>query len=174
MIYSLPIFSWNIYLRFATKLLTLPIVVGVGYEFLRFAGKHPNTLTKILSYPGLLMQRITTKELADAFIDLQNQGVHNLNLVTPTHYADGVAKALRAVKTELKIPVVYNCGGYESVQTLRMLDGLVDVYMPDFKYVAEHLVFCGSVTTPRAASLLHPVRDLLSPPYFRACRLRPE
>ena len=88
--------------------------------------------------------------LSRLFLYLQDAGAHNINLVTPTHYADGVAKALRAVKAELKIPVVYNCGGYESVQTLQMLDGLVDVYMPDFKYVAEHLALAYS-NAPRYA-----------------------
>ncbi|MBR2474070.1 MAG: DUF1385 domain-containing protein [Clostridia bacterium] len=60
---SLPIFSWdNIFLRFATRLLFLPITVGLGYEFIRFAGKHDNVFTRILSAPGLWIQRITTRE----------------------------------------------------------------------------------------------------------------
>ncbi len=73
--------------------------------------------------------------LADLFLQMQEKEVHNLNLVTPTHYAAQIAYALRKAKANgLYIPVVYNCGGYESVETLHRLAGLVDVYLPDFKY----------------------------------------
>ena len=78
---------------------------------------------------------IDINELSDIFIDLQNQGAHNINLVTPTHYSDLLIKALEMAKINgLKIPVVYNCGGYESVEALKRLDGLVDIYLPDMKY----------------------------------------
>ena len=70
---------------------------------------------------------------------LKAQGAHNINLVTPTHYADRIAEALRLVKGELELPVVWNCGGYESVETLHMLEGLVDIYLPDFKYASPDL-----------------------------------
>jgi len=66
---------------------------------------------------------------------LQDRGCHNINLVTPTHYAPNIVQALRsAVALGLRIPLVYNCGGYESLEVLRLLDGMVDIYMPDFKY----------------------------------------
>ena len=77
--------------------------------------------------------------LAELFLFLQEKGAENINLVTPTHYADGVAAALRLAKPRLQIPVVYNCGGYERVKTLQALAGLVDVYLPDFKYVSSEL-----------------------------------
>ncbi len=78
--------------------------------------------------------------LADAMLTLAASGVHNLNLVTPTHYAAQVAVALeRAKRAGLSVPVVYNCGGYERVETLRALDGLVDVWLPDFKYNSKML-----------------------------------
>ena len=70
---------------------------------------------------------------------LREKGAHNINFVTPTHYADVIADVLRTHKRELGIPVVYNCGGYESVDTLRALDGLVDIYLPDFKYFSPEL-----------------------------------
>ncbi len=72
-------------------------------------------------------------------VALREKGAHNINFVTPTHYADTVAEVLRAYKSELGIPVVYNCGGYESVEALRELDGLVDIYLPDFKYMSSEL-----------------------------------
>ncbi len=73
--------------------------------------------------------------LAELFLALEKEGAHNINLVTPTHYADTVRAALLLAKDRLSIPVIYNCGGYERVETLRAFDGLVDVYMPDFKYM---------------------------------------
>ena len=75
---------------------------------------------------------VTPAELADIFQRLVEQGAHNINLVTPTHFVPSVAQALSLRK--LPVPVVYNCGGYESVAALRMLEGLVDIYLPDFKY----------------------------------------
>jgi putative pyruvate formate lyase activating enzyme len=68
-------------------------------------------------------------------LSLQRRGCHNINLVTPTHVVPQILEALElAVADGLNIPMVYNCGGYESVDTLRLLDGIVDIYMPDMKY----------------------------------------
>lgn len=75
---------------------------------------------------------ISSAELRDIMLRLRDEGVHNINLVTPTHFSRIIAEALDGL--ELGIPVVWNSSGYESVETLRMLDGLVQVYMPDFKY----------------------------------------
>ena len=82
---------------------------------------------------------LSTKALADLFLRLSSTGVHNLNLVTGTHYTDKIAAALALVKPRLSVPVVWNSGGYETVESLRLLDGLVDVYLPDFKYLAPTL-----------------------------------
>ena len=82
---------------------------------------------------------LTVEQLAELFFFLQEKGAENINLVTATHYADGVAAALALAKPQLEIPVVYNCGGYERVETLRRLAGLVDVYLPDFKYISSEL-----------------------------------
>ena len=74
--------------------------------------------------------------LSRAFLTVQALGCHNLNLVTPTHVTPQILEALvLAVQDGLTIPIVYNCGGYESPETLELLDGLVDVYMPDLKYM---------------------------------------
>lgn len=78
---------------------------------------------------------ITPARLGEIFLEQQQRGAHNINLVTPTHYTPHIIEAIDAVKDKLTIPIVYNCGGYESVETLRMLDGYVDIYMPDFKYM---------------------------------------
>lgn len=77
---------------------------------------------------------ISEKELEEAMLDLRDQGAHNINLVTPTPYTSTLIPLLEQIKPKLGIPIVYNCGGYESVETLRHLQGLVDIYLPDFKY----------------------------------------
>ncbi len=78
---------------------------------------------------------VSPQRLAEIFFELKAQGAHNINLVTPTQYALSLVPVLEYVKaTGLDLPIVYNCGGYESVETLKRLDGLIDVYMPDFKY----------------------------------------
>lgn len=80
---------------------------------------------------------VTPKELADCYKRLEQQGVHNINLVTADHYVNAVAESLDIYKPS--VPVVYNCSGYTSPKTLSILDGLVDIYLPDFKYSDDAL-----------------------------------
>ena len=82
---------------------------------------------------------LTPVELSEVFLRLQDEGAHNINLVTPTHFADGVRSALEIAQPHLSIPVVYNTSGYERVETLRSLEGLIEIYMPDFKYASGEL-----------------------------------
>lgn len=85
-------------------------------------------------------REIGVNRLADIFLELQDKGANNINLVTPTHFVPQIAAALRLVKNGLlRIPVVYNTGGYEKTETLRQLEGLVDIYLPDFKYLSAGL-----------------------------------
>ena len=77
---------------------------------------------------------ISNLNLAKIFILLQKQGAININLVTPTHVVPMILEALYIAYNELKIPIVYNSSGYDSIETLKLLDGVVDIYMPDFKY----------------------------------------
>lgn len=78
---------------------------------------------------------ITIEELADGFLSLQEQGANNINLVTPTHYVPQIIEALDNAKSRgLNIPILYNTSGYENTETLKMLDGYIDIYMPDMKY----------------------------------------
>ena len=83
---------------------------------------------------GGVGRKMNDDALLDAMLRLQDAGAHNINLVTATPYSFFIAKTLEKAKKDLKIPVVYNCGGYESIEALRALDGLVDIYLPDFKY----------------------------------------
>lgn len=81
-------------------------------------------------------KEITVSRLADIFFELKDKGALNINLVTPTHYVPQIASALTiARKRGLKIPVIYNTSGYELPETLKLLEGLIDVYLPDFKYI---------------------------------------
>jgi putative pyruvate formate lyase activating enzyme len=73
-------------------------------------------------------------------MELQVRGCHNINFVTPTHYVPHLVKALAiAIDMGLSIPIVYNCGGYESLEVIRLLDGIVDIYMPDMKFLDSEL-----------------------------------
>lgn len=83
---------------------------------------------------------VNVEELAEIFLDLMRQGANNINLVTPTHYAFEIAEAIKLARRRgLYVPIVYNTSGYESVETLKVLDGYVDIYMPDFKYMDPEL-----------------------------------
>lgn len=80
-------------------------------------------------------REVSVAELARMMLELQLIGCHNVNFVTPTHQAHAIVKALLVARDHgLRLPVVWNCGGYESVEVLRILEGVVDIYMPDFKY----------------------------------------
>lgn len=84
-------------------------------------------------------ENLTDDELIDRILALQEEGVHNINFVTPTHYAARLRGLLERLRPQLRIPVVYNCGGYEDLEMLRALNGLVDIYLPDFKYISPEL-----------------------------------
>lgn len=78
-------------------------------------------------------KQISPQRLADIFRELEEAGAHNINLVNPTHFALSICKAVELYNP--KVPIVYNSSGYERVETLRLLDGIVDVYLPDCKYI---------------------------------------
>lgn len=85
--------------------------------------------------------QVSVHELADIFLYIQDMGWANVNLVTPSHVADKVTRALQLAKPRLTIPVVYNTSSYEKVSTLKMLDGLVDVYLPDLKFCSPDVSY---------------------------------
>lgn len=81
-------------------------------------------------------KEITVQRLSEIFLELEEKGANNINLVTPTHYIPHIVTALKAAKEQgLSVPVVYNTGGYENADSLKLLEGLVDIYLPDFKYM---------------------------------------
>lgn len=88
---------------------------------------------------GIYGDRLTEDELISLMLRLQADGASCIDLVTPTHYTDILARVLEKVKPRLDIPVIWNSSGYEKVETLKMLDGLVDIYLPDLKYLSHGL-----------------------------------
>ncbi len=86
---------------------------------------------------GRIGKVVTVERLSEIFLELQDKGVHNINLVTPSHCADAVIKALKAAR--LGIPVAWNSSGYDSADMIRRLEGLVQIYMPDLKYMDARL-----------------------------------
>lgn len=88
---------------------------------------------------------IGEERLKEIFLELQEKGAHNINLVTPTHYTPEIIRAIRKAKEQgLRLPIVYNCSGYEKVETLKMLKGIVNVYLTDFKYMEREAAVCYS------------------------------
>ena len=96
-------------------------------------------------------ERVDSERLRQIFEELIRQGAENIDLVTPTHYLPTVIPAL---EPKLSVPVIYNCGGYESEQSIAALDGLVDIYLPDMKYMDEDLAekLSGAKDYPRVAA----------------------
>jgi len=85
-------------------------------------------------------KEITIERLAEIFIELQNKKANNINLVTPTHFVPQIIEAIKiARRNGLIIPIVYNSSGYENVETIKMLNGYIDIYLPDFKYYDNEL-----------------------------------
>jgi putative pyruvate formate lyase activating enzyme len=85
---------------------------------------------------GRAGKKITIERLSDIFIELQEKKANNINLVTPSHYVPQIIDAISIARNKgLRIPIVYNCSGYEKVETLKLLQGYVNIYLPDFKYM---------------------------------------
>ena len=103
-------------------------------------------------------KEISVARLAEIFDELVYDGAETIDLVTPTHFADLIAEALRIKKPP--VPVVYNCGGYESVETLRMLEGLIDIYLPDFKYAGAALAKRLSAAPDYPAAALAAIKEM--------------
>ncbi len=99
-------------------------------------------------------REITASGLAEVLFRLRDEGVHTINLVSPTPYADLIAGVLRDIKGELGIPVVWNSNGYEKAETIAVLEGLVDIYLPDLKYINAETsrLYSGAPDYPTAAT----------------------
>jgi len=114
---------------------------------------------------GLAGKSITIERFAEIFLELQDKGANNINLVTPSHYVPHIIEALNiSRKKGLVIPIVYNCSGYEKVETLKLLEGYVDIYLPDFKYMSDEPAIkysnCRNYFPVAAAALEEMVRQV--------------
>lgn len=93
-----------------------------------------------ISQAGIACKTVSEVELLKIFFVLQEQGCHNINLVSPTVWSTGLRKVIKAAKSKgLKVPVLWNTNGYETVPALQRLEGIIDIYLPDFKYADESL-----------------------------------
>lgn len=89
---------------------------------------------------GVVGKVITIERLSEIFLELQSKNANNINLVTPSHYVPQIIEAIIVARSKgLHIPIVYNSSGYEKVETLKMLEGYVDIYLPDFKYLSQEI-----------------------------------
>ena len=89
---------------------------------------------------GTTGSEITKERLAEIFLELQEKNAENINLVTPTHYTPEIIWAVKRAREQgLHLPIVYNCSGYEKVETLKLLEGIVDIYLTDFKYMDKEV-----------------------------------
>ncbi len=102
---------------------------------------------------------ITPQQLADCYRQLEAQGVHNINLVTADHFTHMVVKSLELYKPS--IPIVFNCSGYTSPKTLSMLDGLVDIYIPDFKYSDDSLAIKYSSAPDYVCTAISAIKEMI-------------
>ncbi|MBN2186062.1 MAG: radical SAM protein [Dehalococcoidia bacterium] len=113
-------------------------------------------------------KKVSKEELAYMMLSLQAQGCHNINLVSPTHVVPQILEALEiAIESGLHLPLVYNSGGYDSIETLKLLNGIIDIYMPDMKYSDEEIAteFSGignypSINKAAVKEMHHQVGDL--------------
>jgi putative pyruvate formate lyase activating enzyme len=99
-------------------------------------------------------QAVSYKRLARMMVELQSLGCHNINFVSPSHYVPQILKALPpAIEAGLSVPLVYNTGGYDALETLNLLEGVIDIYMPDFKFSRSEPAeeFCHAPDYPQAA-----------------------
>ena len=120
---------------------------------------------------GLRGKTITVERLSEIFLELQEKGANNINLVTPSHYVPQIIEALdRSREQGLILPIVYNSSGYEKKETIKQLEGYVDVYLPDFKYMNDDIAYryshCPDYSNYAKESIEEMVRQTGKPEFF--------
>lgn len=112
---------------------------------------------------------ITVRRMSEIFLELQEKGAHNIDLITATHFVPHVIRAADAVKDRLHIPIVFNCGGYERTETIEMMRGTVSVFLPDVKYFSDDLAIKYSNAPdyfPTALKAVEKMIDTVGKPVF--------
>lgn len=115
-------------------------------------------------------KKITIERLAEILIELQEKGANNINLVTPSHYVPQIVKGISIAREKgLILPIVYNCSGYEKVETLQLLDGIISVYLPDFKYMSSDIAVkysnCSNYFEVASKAIAEMVRQVEEPTF---------
>ena len=106
---------------------------------------------------------ISIERLSEIFLELQDQGANNINLVTPTHFVPQIIEALKIAKSKgLNLPVVYNTNGYDTVETIKLLNGIVDVYLPDFKYFNDKYAAKYSFAPNYSKNVVEVIREMVN------------
>lgn len=115
-------------------------------------------------------KEITSNRLADIFLELQEKGAHNINLVTPTHYVPHIIEAIKISKSKgLLIPIVYNTNSIDNLETIKALRGFIDIYLPDFKYMDDKYSLKYSKIKDYSANIIPILKEMLNqvgPPKF--------
>lgn len=112
---------------------------GAGTIFFTGCNLHCCFCQNNLISNQLFGKPVTDRQLSEIFLSLQDRGADNIELVTPTHFIPDIINALELVKHKLEIPIIYNSGGYELPETINMLNGYIDIYMPDIKYFSSEV-----------------------------------
>ncbi|MGL5151912.1 MAG: radical SAM protein [Clostridium sp.] len=106
---------------------------------------------------------ISVERLSEIFLELQAKNANNINLVTPTHYVPQIIEALKLAKNKgLSIPIIYNTNGYDTLETIKLLDGYIDVYLPDFKYFNDKYSLKYSKAPNYKNNLIEIIKEMLS------------
>lgn len=121
-----------------------------------------NTKDSILENSVTGME-VSIERLSEIFLELQEKGANNINLVTPTHYVPQIIEALKIAKSNnLTIPVLYNTNGYDSLETIKVLDGYIDVYLPDFKYFNDKYAIKYSNVNNYSSNTMKVIAEMLN------------
>ena len=117
-------------------------------------------LTHEVSVTGM---EVSIERLSEIFLELQEKGANNINLVTPTHYVPQIIEALKiAKKNKLTIPILYNTNSYDSIETIQSLNGYIDVYLPDFKYFNDKYAIKYSKASDYASNVIKIIDEMLN------------
>lgn len=121
------------------------------------------TIQNSINEASITGMEVSIERLSEIFLELQEKGANNINLVTPTHYVPQIIEALKiAKKNKLTIPILYNTNSYDSLKTIKSLNGYIDVYLPDFKYFNEKYAIKYSSANDYASNALEVIDEMIN------------
>lgn len=135
---------------------------GFKYKSPQYASNNANPRTPNIEASVTGME-ISIERLSEIFLELQAKGANNINLVTPTHYVPQIIEALKiAKKNKLTIPILYNTNSYDSIETIKLLNGYIDVYLPDFKYFNNKYAIRYSNVNEYASNAINVINEMIN------------